>query len=37
VEINRAGSILLVFGLVGVVSAMLFLLWSSRRRRDYSF
>jgi hypothetical protein len=37
VEINRVGSILLVFGLVGVVSAMLFLLWSSRRRRDYSF
>jgi hypothetical protein len=37
VEINKVGSILLVVGLVGVVPAMLFLLWSSRPRRDYSF
>jgi hypothetical protein len=37
VEINRVGSILLVVGLVGIVPSMLFLLWSSRARRDYSF
>ncbi len=37
VEINEVGSILLIVGLVGVVPALLFLLWSSRARRDYSF
>jgi hypothetical protein len=37
VEINKVGSILLIVGLVGIVPAMLFLLWSSRARRDYSF
>ena len=37
VEINKVGSILLVVGLVGIVPSMLFLLWSSRARRDYSF
>jgi hypothetical protein len=37
VEINKIGSILLIVGLVGVVAAMLFLFWSSRARRDYSF
>jgi hypothetical protein len=37
VEINRVGSILLIGGLVGFVLALLFLFWSSRARRDYSF
>jgi hypothetical protein len=37
VEINKVGSILLIVGLVGVVPAMLFLFWSSRARREYSF
>ena len=37
VEINKVGSILLIVGLAGIVPAVLFLLWSSRSRRDYSF
>ena len=37
VEINKVGSILLIVGLVGILPALLFLLWSSRARRDYSF
>jgi hypothetical protein len=33
VEIHRAGSILLIAGIVGVIVSMLFLLWSSRARQ----
>lgn len=35
-EINRIGSILLIAGLVGVTASMLFLLWPSRTRNDWS-
>ena len=37
VEISRVGSILLIVGLVGIVPSLVFLFWSSRTRRDYSF
>ena len=33
VEIHRAGSILLIAGVVGMILSMLFLLWSSRARQ----
>ena len=32
VEINKAGSILLIVGIVGIILSMLFLFWSSRTR-----
>jgi hypothetical protein len=37
VEVNKVGSILLIVGLAGIVPSMLFLFWSSRATRDYSF
>jgi hypothetical protein len=37
VEINKVGATLLIVGIVGILPSTLFLLWSSRARRDYSF